>query len=90
MEQQQRKYRAFESSLEAQAFVPGFNAEFNDYIRSQTVIPVTKIGRNVALDPFKAVTALVHQYDGTPGKKATQMVIIKRHYCHRSNHKDLI
>lgn len=68
MENSQKRYRAFESSVEAQILVPGVNAEFNDFILSQTVVPVEKIGRNVALDPFKEVEMLLHTYDGTPGK----------------------
>ena len=68
METNQKRYRAFENSVEAQVLVPGVNAEFNDFILSQTVVPVSKIGRNVALDPFKAVEMLLHSYDGTTGK----------------------
>lgn len=67
MESNQKRYRAFESSVEAQVLVPGVNSEFNDFILSQTVVPVEKIGRNVAIDPFKAVTMLLHSYEGTPG-----------------------
>ena len=67
MENSQKRYRAFENSVEAQVLVPGNNSEFNDFILSQTVVPVQKIGPNVALDPFKAVEMLIHSYDGTPG-----------------------
>ena len=68
MENVQRRYRAFENSVEAQVLVPGANPEFNDYILSQTVIPVSKIGPNVARDPLKVVDMLLHSYDATPGK----------------------
>ena len=67
MDQGKARFRAFETSLEAAAFVPGNNSEFNEYIISQTVVPVSKIGRNVATDPFRAVTTLLHSYAGTPG-----------------------
>ena len=70
MDQSKKRFRAFETSLEAAAFVPGNNSEFNEYILSQTVVPVKKIGRNVALDPFKEVTTLIHNYTGTPGKNS--------------------
>ena len=67
MEQKQKRFRAFENSVDAQVLVPGINAEFNDFIRSQTVVPVEKIGVHVTLDPFKTVEMLLHQYEGTPG-----------------------
>ena len=67
MENSQKRYRAFENSVEAQVLVPGVNAEFNDFILSQTVVPVKKIGRCVSLDPFRMVEMLLHSYDGTPG-----------------------
>ena len=67
MDNVQKRYRAFENSVEAQVLVPGANPEFNDYIISQKVIPTKKIGPNVARDPFKVVDMLLHSYDGTPG-----------------------
>ena len=69
MENSQKRFRAFENSVDAQVLVPGVNTEFNDFIRSQTVVPVNKIGRNVSLDPFRAVEMLIHNYEGTPGMK---------------------
>lgn len=67
MEKSQKRFRAFENSIDAQVLVPGINAEFNDFIRSQTVVPVEKIGMHTNLDPFKTVEMLIHQYEGTPG-----------------------
>ena len=67
METAQKRYRAFENSVDAQVLVPGINADFNDYILSQTVIPVNKIGPNVAIDPYRMVEMLLHSYDATPG-----------------------
>ena len=69
MENQQKRFRAFENSVDAQVLVPGVNAEFNDFIRTLTVVPVEKLGMHVTMDPFKTVEMLLHQYDGTPGKK---------------------
>ena len=78
MEATQKRYRAFENSVDAQVLVPGINSEYNDFILSRTVVPTTKIGTNVAMDPFKAVEMLLHCYDGTPGT-----------INYRSNSKDL-
>ena len=69
MENQQKRFRAFENSVDAQVLVPGVNAEFNDFIRTLTVVPVEKLGMHVTMDPFKTVEMLLHQYDGTPGIK---------------------
>ena len=69
MENQQKRFRAFENSVDAQVLVPGVNAEFNDFIRTLTVVPVEKLGMHVTMDPFKTVEMLLHQYDGTPGNE---------------------
>ena len=74
MDQSQKRFRAFETSLEAAAFVPGSNHEFNEYIVSKTVVPIAKIGRNVAVDPFRVVTTLIHSYTGTPGQSIITVV----------------
>ena len=69
MEQVNRQFRAFETSVEAQKLLPNSNAEFNEFIRSQTIVPTVPIcERTVDLDPIKSVTALVHNYSGTPGE----------------------
>ena len=67
MDQNQRQFRAFEGAIDSQAFVPGINVEFNEYIKSQTVVPTTRIHHNMARDALSFVTTLVHHYTGTPG-----------------------
>ena len=86
MEQKQKRFRAFENSVDAQVLVPGINAEFNDFIRSQTVVPVEKIGVHVTLDPFKTVEMLLHQYEGTPGNILSD----SKDYNFQSDDKDCL
>ena len=88
MDNNKKRFRAFENSIDAQVLVPGFNSEFNDFILSQTVVPVNKIGMHVNLDPFKTVEMLLHNYDGTPGNFTVTCRFSKDNFFNKSDFKD--
>ena len=76
MDQGQRQFRAFENAIDSQAFVPGINVEFNEYIKSQTVVPAKRIHHNLTHDALSFVNTLIHQYTGTPGNIVNELILL--------------